>query len=164
MTRETHEHPHRHSPVSGTSPGSDSDLRDRLRAAGLRATAARVTVLRALTGRATASSHPELTAALADDGWDRATLYRNLVDLTEAGLLRRVDLGDHVWRYELAVGPASAHGEAEHPHFLCTECGDVSCLPELVLPVPDGKVPGAVRRGKVTIQLRGRCDRCEDAG
>lgn len=147
-----------------TESTSDADLRDLLRTAGLRATAARVTVLRVLSGRASASSHPEITAALAEDGWDRATLYRNLVDLTEAGLLRRVDLGDHVWRYELSGGPDGAHDDAEHPHFLCTECGDVACLPDMVLPVPDGKVPGAVRRGKVAIQLRGRCDRCESAG
>jgi Fur family ferric uptake transcriptional regulator len=140
---------------------SDADLREQLRAAGLRATAARVAVLRVLAGRATASSHPEITAARAEDGWDRATLYRNLVDLTEAGILRRVDLGDHVWRYELA-GPADqAHDDLDHPHFLCTECGDVACLPDFVLPVPAGAVPAAVRAGKVSIQLRGRCDKCE---
>jgi hypothetical protein len=33
-----------------------------------------------------------------------------------------------------------------------------------VLPLPAGKIPGAVRLGKVAIQLRGRCDRCEAAG
>lgn len=121
-------------------------------------------VLRVLSGRASASSHPEITAALAEDGWDRATLYRNLVDLTEVGILRRVDLGDHVWRYELAGGPEGAHADADHPHFLCTECGDVACLPDFVLPVPAGNVPGAVRQGKVAIQLRGRCDRCEADG
>jgi len=43
----------------------------------------------------------EVFAELQAEGWDRATLYRNLVDMTDAGLLRRVDLGDHVWRYEL---------------------------------------------------------------
>lgn len=138
---------------------SDADLRERLRAAGLRATPARVAVLRVLTGRGTASSHPEITAALAEDGWDRATLYRNLVDLTEVGILRRVDLGDHLWRYELA-GEAR-HEDDAHPHFLCTVCGDVACLPDFVLPPPAGQVPASVRRGQVAIQLRGRCDRCE---
>ena len=142
---------------------SDADLRERLRAAGLRATAARVAVLRVLEGRGSASSHPEITAALAQDGWDRATLYRNLVDLTEVGILRRVDLGDRVWRYELAGGHDAAHSDGEHPHFLCTDCGDVACLPDFVLPLPAGKIPGAVRLGKVAIQLRGRCDRCEAA-
>lgn len=155
---------HAHAAAPDGELPSDADLRERIRGAGLRATAARVTVLRALTGRASASSHPEITAALADDGWDRATLYRNLVDMTGVGLLRRVDLGDHVWRYELAGGPERAHEDDEHPHFLCTVCGDVACLPDMVFPVPDGRVPAAVRRGEVAIQLRGRCDRCEGLG
>lgn len=148
--------------MSGTT--SDADLRERLRASGLRATAARVAVLRVLHGRASASSHPEITAALAEDGWDRATLYRNLVDLTEVGILRRADLGDHVWRYELASAPVAGHQEVDHPHFLCTVCGDVACLPDVVIPVPAGPLPASVRLGKVAIQLRGRCDRCEAAG
>jgi Fur family ferric uptake transcriptional regulator len=137
----------------------DDDLRDRIRAAGLRVTMARVAVLRSLSGRATPSSHPEVFAELQAEGWDRATLYRNLVDMTDAGLLRRVDLGDHVWRYELEH---RTHGdEAEHPHFLCTSCGDVACLDSVEVRLPGGDgVPGSVRTGRVQIQFRGLCDRC----
>lgn len=135
-------------------PTNDKDLRDRLRAAGLRATTARVAVLRALEGRGTPSSHTEVFGDLREDGWDRATLYRNLVDLAEAGLLRRVDLGDHVWRFELVSAPTDAGHEADHPHFLCTHCGDVSCLPEVqVSGLPAGL-------GQVSVQLRGLCERC----
>jgi Fur family ferric uptake transcriptional regulator len=140
---------------------SDADIRARLRGAGLRATAARVAVLRILQGHAAPSSHPEVFAALSEDGWDRATLYRNLVDLTEAGILRRVDLGDHLWRYELKSAPATdRHGDAEHPHFLCTTCGDLACLPPLEIPVPKGRVPRSLTAGRVAIEFRGVCDRC----
>ena len=143
---------------------SDADIRDALRAAGLRATSARVAVLRVLHGHAAPSSHPEVYAALAADGWDRATLYRNLVDLTEAGLLRRVDLGDHLWRFELQSAVAgAAHTEVDHPHFLCTTCGDLACLPPISLPFPEGQLPVAMSSGKVAIQFRGVCDRCHDS-
>jgi Fur family ferric uptake transcriptional regulator len=136
----------------------DDELRERIRGAGLRATPARVAVLRMLSGRGTPPSHPEVFAELQSQGWDRATLYRNLVDLTEGGLLRRVDLGDHVWRYELAQD----HPEegSEHPHFLCTSCGDVACLDAVEVKLPTAGVPGAVRAGRVQIQFRGLCDRC----
>ncbi|HHO50055.1 MAG TPA: transcriptional repressor [Deltaproteobacteria bacterium] len=133
------------------------ELRQQIRGLGLRATGARLAVLRVLSGQASPTSHPEIVAALASDGWDRATLYRNLVDLTEVGLLRRVDHGDHVWRYELAD---RAHGSEDHPHFLCTVCGDVSCLPELELELSAEELPAAVRSGNVAIQLRGTCDGC----
>jgi Fur family transcriptional regulator, ferric uptake regulator len=137
----------------------EDDLRTRIRAAGLRVTAARVEVLRLLSERTTPSSHPEVFASLQERGWDRATLYRNLVDLSEAGILRRVDHGDHVWRYELAQ---TTHGDdVEHPHFLCTSCGDLSCLDAVVVQLPQNSaIPGAMRTGRVQIQFRGLCDRC----
>lgn len=138
-------------------PPTIEALRQQIRSRGLRATGARLAVLRVLSGQTSPTSHPELVAALSSDGWDRATLYRNLVDLTEVGLLRRVDHGDHVWRYELAD---RAHGGEEHPHFLCTVCGDVSCLPGLDLELSSQELPAAVRSGNVAIQLRGTCDEC----
>lgn len=129
----------------------DDDLKEQIRAHGLRATASRVAVLRFVYGHAP-SSHPEVSDALAE--WDRSTLYRNLVDLADAGLLRRVDLGDRVWRFERV----DAEHADDHPHFLCTECGEVSCLP--TIPLPKGHVPAAVASGRVSIQLRGVCDAC----
>ncbi len=135
----------------------DGDLREKLRNAGLRVTQARLAVLRALTGADAPSSHPELYASLQADGWDRATLYRNLTDLTEAGLLRRVDLGDHVWRFELLSAPIDAGHDAAHPHFLCTTCGDVTCLPDVAV---SGSLPAHLRAADLSIQLRGQCGRC----
>lgn len=143
-------------------PLSDSALRETLRTAGLRATSPRVAVLRALQGEGGPTTHAEVFATLAEHGWDRATLYRNLVDLTEAGLLRRVDLGDHVWRYELVGSDVgAAHGEAQHPHFLCTACGDLACLPNVHVELPATGVPAAMTHGSVSIQFRGVCDRCQ---
>ena len=111
-------------------------------------------MLRLLHACASPTSHPEVSEALQPQGWDRATLYRNLADLTQVGLLRRVDVGDHVWRFELAA----ANHTDEHPHFLCTACGEVSCLPELDL--SNSGLPVSVRQGKAEIQLRGLCDAC----
>jgi Fur family ferric uptake transcriptional regulator len=145
-------------------PGKTRELRDALRAqlreAGLRATMPRVLVLEHLRAAAAPVSHPELTEALAGQGVDRATLYRNLSDLAEAGLLHRTDHGDHVWRYELRK-PAESH-EGGHPHFVCRSCGDVQCLPASVVELHHARgVPRSLRaRGELEVHLRGVCDRC----
>lgn len=146
-----------------SQPPTDTTLRETLRAAGLRATSPRVAVLRALHGEGP-TTHAEVFTTLAEHGWDRATLYRNLVDLTEAGLLRRVDLGDHVWRYELVSTPVGAtHEAAEHPHFLCTTCGELACLPDVRVELPTSGIPASLVQGSVSIQFRGVCDRCQPA-
>ena len=137
----------------------DNDLRTMIRDAKLRATASRVAVLRVLHGRSGPTSHPELCEALRSGGWDRATLFRNLVDLTNAGLLRKRDLGDRLWRYELANLGDDA---SDHPHFLCTVCGDIRCLPDIAVSMPSGTGPQSLRLGQVEIQFRGTCDACMD--
>lgn len=134
--------------------------RDVLRKAGLRSTGPRVAVLGWLSQSTTPVSHSEIFVALAHEGFDRATLYRNLIDLAEAGIVRRTDLGDHVWRYELR---ASEDGHVvEHPHFVCTDCGEVACLPGVAVKIvtTGSETPRSVRTRKVAVQLSGRCNGC----
>src|SRR5262249_51074671 len=83
-----------------TSPAIDR-LRGRIHAVGLRSTGSRLAVLRRLEQARTPVTHADIVNDLAPEGFDRATIYRNLIDLTEAGLASRTDLGDHVWRFEL---------------------------------------------------------------
>lgn len=133
-----------------------------LHEAGLRATPARMAVLRALQQAAAPLTHSEVVARLHGGAWDPATVFRNLVTLVEAGFLRRTDVGDHVWRFELLSDEQQADaGAHEHAHFLCTECGEVTCMPQLELALPRGsRVPRSVRTREVRIQLQGRCDDC----
>jgi Fur family ferric uptake transcriptional regulator len=148
--------------TAATSPTSDA-LREELRAVGLRATNARLLVLDAMHAVRGPVSHGELATTLADRGLDRVTVYRNLVDLTDAGLLRRTDLGDHTWRFELAATDAHDHATASdaHPHFLCDACGDVTCLPDEAVQIVAGPgTPQAIARRRFEIQIKGRCDRC----
>ncbi|MBC7171521.1 MAG: transcriptional repressor [Polyangiaceae bacterium] len=134
-------------------------FRDRLRGSGLRATSARVAVYKVLSEAETPLSHAEVCALIGDEGFDRATIYRNLVDLGEAGLLKRTDVGDHVWRFEL-TGDEGIHSSEVHPHFVCTDCGGVACLPEGSVVVR--AVRGAPRSlgAPVEVHVRGICDAC----
>lgn len=139
-----------------------TELQRTLRAAGLRSTAPRVAVLRALEESPRPVSHSELAELLSDGGFDRTTIYRNLIDLTEAGLARRTDLGDHIWRFERLRPGTEDHSGEMHAHFTCTDCGTVECLPEgaVELSSPD-RAPRAISKRAVEVQLRGVCDSCD---
>jgi Fur family ferric uptake transcriptional regulator len=132
------------------------ELRAAVRSKGLRATPPRLAVLELLRACDAPVSHAEVADRLASRAWDRATIYRNLIDLAEAGLVRRTDVGDHVWRFEVV---RDDH-DAAHPHFVCTECGTVECLPELELATRRARAPRAVRQRQVEVQVRGLCDAC----
>lgn len=115
-------------------------------------------------------THAEVSEALADQGFDRATIYRNLTELTDARLLSRIDLGDHVWRFEIRHAHEINPGNAGHPHFVCTGCGEVSCLDDIQVAITrqaSRRVRGDARSrprahiGTVTeVLLRGRCSDC----
>jgi Fur family ferric uptake transcriptional regulator len=154
----------RKNPNSRRKPGARErtlgEIRTQIRAAGMRSTAPRISVLERLRRARAPLSHAEITAQLMPLGFDRATIYRNLVDLAEAGLVARVELGDHVWRYEVR-DREHARGEAEHSHFVCNDCGTVACLPEVSIAIRPA--PGS-RRSVVAeiseILLKGRCESC----
>lgn len=135
------------------------EFRRRLRAAGLRTTLARIAVLEQLETAASPLSHAELADALAPAGFDRVTIYRNLIDLTDAGLVSRTELGDHLWRFE--TRRAGRDHAAQHPHFVCVTCGEVSCLADINVDISPS--PGSKRSviGELTeVLLKGRCGRC----
>ncbi|MEM7135130.1 MAG: transcriptional repressor [Myxococcota bacterium] len=132
----------------------DDDLRQLLVDKGMRVTGQRVAILRELARLRIPTSHPELTERLAGPGLDRATIYRNLLALTEAGLLVKTRLGDNVWRFELPNTESTEHNT--HPHFVCNDCGDVACLPRSAVALR----AAAARNEVAEIQLRGRCASC----
>jgi Fur family ferric uptake transcriptional regulator len=134
--------------------------RELLRAKGLRVTSSRMAVIAALRAAETPLSHADVAARVEQLGLDRTTVYRNLVDLAEAGILRRSDVG-HIWRFELVLSTSAAHEGALHPHFVCTECGKVACLPSGSIAVRSLRgAPSALKRGNLEIQVRGQCDGC----
>ncbi|MFO0919114.1 MAG: transcriptional repressor [Planctomycetaceae bacterium] len=142
-------------------PGSSqkdlvAEIRTLLTGAGLRTTAARLAVVRKLRAAKSPLTHAEVAEELVPQGFDKATVFRNLTDLVDAGLVRRTELGDHVWRFEFLD---RSHSGDQHPHFICVDCGSVTCLNDLEMPKSSQKSLSKV--GKVTeILLKGRCHAC----
>ena len=135
---------------------SDRDwARQAFQGAGLRATSSRVATLLVLRDAVSPMTHAEVADRLSELAMDRATVFRNLTDMTSAKLLRRTELCDHVWRFELIRGDE----HAAHPHFVCVDCGAVSCLEEIELTPKSQAVSSQL--GQVTeILLRGHCRNC----
>ena len=131
-------------------------LRAMIRGAGLRITPSRLAVLALLRESDAPLSHGEVVKRISSEQWDPATLYRNLTDFVEAKLARRTELGDHVWRFELAPDDHPT----DHPHFVCTKCGAIECLADSQLLFTQVKSPRAIRRREIEVQVRGRCDVC----
>ena len=132
-------------------------IKQAIREAGLRATPARIATLKLLHGATSPLTHAEVSDELQDLGVDKATVFRNLNDMAAAGLLRRTELGDRVWRFEL-IANDDEHNSA-HPHFVCVDCGTVSCMDEIKLTA--GSMRLSQEFGEVTeILLRGHCNDC----
>jgi len=136
-------------------------IREQLREVGLRVTTARIAVMDALQAAPGPVSHAELVEQLDGSAGDPATVFRNLTALTEAELAVRSDLGDRVWRF--AVKRSTTSEGHEHPHFLCSECGTVECMPTLELRArPGQQVPRSVRNHDAEVQIKGLCDDCAE--
>lgn len=126
-----------------------------LREHGLRVTASRLAVLELLDATSEPLTHHDVVARLQGSPWNRSTLYRNLIDLTDAGLLLKSEIGG-LMRFERA---GRQNACAEHPHFVCTDCGTVTHLDAVTVHF-EGRGPQAVSAGRIEVQLRGRCDDC----
>jgi Fur family ferric uptake transcriptional regulator len=147
------------SPRRSTATPTDDELTEQLRAAGLRRTQPRIAVLRYMRKVGHPVAHAEVAEALGKLELDRVSVYRVLVDLARVKILTRTDMGDHVWRFDLARGDV-AHSR-EHPHFVCVTCGTVACLPEEAVRIlPPRKSPRSVKAREVDVQLKGECDAC----
>ncbi len=138
-----------------TSPIADA-VPERIRAAGARATPARIRVLRLLSEAQRALSHQEIETRLGKLAGDRVTLYRVLDWLVQSGLAHKVTDDARVFRYSIAGEAVLRH--TEHGHFRCDGCGRVFCLEALRSSKP--RVPRGFRVARVDVSVRGQCANC----
>jgi Fur family ferric uptake transcriptional regulator len=129
-------------------------------------------VLHRLVGAVGPVTHAEIAAELSrgvgGSGFDKATVYRNLVELTEAGIVSRIEVGDHVWRFEVRSRGADGSPGEDHPHFVCTQCGSIACLADVDVQLSP-RDPATRKSERATgprigtvshVLLKGRCEDC----
>ena len=127
----------------------------------LRATPARVSVLCLLSNQTRPVSYSDLVEIIRsqeNNECDPATIYRNLVKFTQVGLTRVVSQVHGKPHYELASRPdVSIH---KHPHFFCTECEELLCLPGETLTHVSWSDSWKESIAQASIQLQGKCPSC----
>lgn len=155
MVEHVHHDEHDALPSGDMDPAQAARV-DVIRAAGLRVTSSRLAVLERLDLSGGPLTHHELVDQLRAGPWNRSTLYRNLIDLTEAGLAKKTEIGG-LMRFERAGRVNPCH---EHPHFVCIDCGEVTHLAGVVVRVEGKGEQHAVASGNVEVQLRGVCNDC----
>jgi Fur family ferric uptake transcriptional regulator len=98
---------------------------DRLTAAGERVTRQRLLVANALGSAGRQLTADQLYRSLRRQvpGIGRATVFRTLETLVEAGVARRLELEGHVYAYVACL-------PVHHHHLACTTCGRVEEIDE----------------------------------
>ena len=130
-----------------------------IRDCGLKVTRARLAVLAILDSATKPQSIDFIHQAAGKMGLlDRVTVYRTLESFHQAGLVERVRAGDRSRRYHLAPKP----GHPAHPHFYCSCCGKLECLPEGIVRIDlkqlEKEYPARVDH--LQINLEGFCPKC----
>ena len=94
-------------------------FRDFLRQKDLKITRQREILLRRIFETTEHLTAEDLEDMVKGDGISKATIYRTLQLLVEAGLGEEVDLGDNRRFYE------HVYGHPQHDHIVCKDCGKV---------------------------------------
>jgi Fur family transcriptional regulator, peroxide stress response regulator len=125
-----------------------------LAGSGLRSTPQRYAVMAFLMKQASHPTAAEIFEAVnrVNPRSSRATIYNNLRDLVQAGLVREVAIEGRAARFD-------AKG-IRHHHFICDRCGDVEDVDWYDVPRP-----AAVSLGKRVLReceliFRGMCTKC----
>lgn len=135
---------------------TNKQLTDLMHNAGVRPSVQRIAILGHI---ANSRSHPaadEVYSRLAPDfpSLSLTTIYNTLHTLTEAGLLRELDIERDRKRYDLAPQPP-------HSHFICRSCGRIFDMmqPNGLDLAPDN---GEFCIENVEVYYKGLCPECRN--
>jgi Fur family peroxide stress response transcriptional regulator len=117
---------------------------------GLRSTPQRYAVMAFLMEQAGHATAAEIFEAVKRSS--RATIYNNLRDLVQAGLVREVAMEGRAARFD-------AKGTRHH-HFLCDRCGKVEDVDWYDVPRPAAASLGKRVLRECELIFRGLCAKC----
>ncbi len=130
-----------------------------LASGGYRVSAPRAAVVTALDELGCSVTAQEISDRLRErgEGVGVASIYRALQLLDDMRLVRRVDVGEAVARYE----PVHPDGEHHH-HLVCDSCGQTKAFEDPELERAIERLAGRVEYsvGAHDVTLRGKCPDC----
>lgn len=122
---------------------------------GIRPTAVRILVYRAIHHRSEAFSLADVENWLPE--MDRSSIFRALKLFTEHQLLHEIDDGSGIFKYCVCRCEGSHH--LNHIHFACTRCGKTYCLEDHTIPLVS--LPAGFETHEVEYIVKGVCPRCK---
>lgn len=129
---------------------------------GLKPTANRILVVRALLASEAPTSLIELETLL--ETLDRSSISRVLTLLNANGIVHEMEDGRGVAKYELCRSSHHNHDDQNedldlHPHFFCEKCQRVYCFDQLT--VPTITLPEGFKLRTINYMLKGICPACQ---
>jgi len=132
---------------------SDNQLVEMMYGAGVRPSLHRLAVLGYIASSGTHPSADKIYADIAANypNISRTTIYNSLHILTDAGLIKELEIESGNKHYDFAPQP-------EHSHFLCRRCGKI-----FDMDLPQGlcmsSAPG-FRTDSIEVYFKGICPKC----
>ena len=134
----------------------DSKLTELMESHGVKVTANRIIVARALHASLMPMSLPELERRIVT--LDKSSIFRVLSLFRENHLVHVIEDGGGGVKYELCHSHSSLADEDAHAHFHCEVCGRTLCLDHV--PVPMIRLPEGYEAHAVNYLVKGVCPEC----
>ncbi len=127
-----------------------------LKSKNLNVTEIRRRVIVSLLQPGKALTHKEIEESLERDlgPVDRVTLYRTIRVLLEKGIIHQIPIDAQQVKYKLADGQK----KSDHPHFLCSSCDRLVCMPQLN--IKQEMLPFGFTIQSVSLVIEGVCPNC----
>lgn len=138
--------------------GNNQCYVDRLKQRGVRVTAVRILVLKAMIEEDRAVSLLDLETKL--ETVDRSTIFRTLSVFLAHHVIHDMEDGSGSVKYEVCFGKDSCSIDDMHIHFYCEVCHRTYCFHSLHIPVV--KLPEGFNMHGVNYMVKGVCKACTD--
>ncbi len=134
----------------------DQDALQLLERAGVKPTANRILVMKALMAADSPISLIELEDTI--ETLERSSILRVLNVLLDNHLIHIMEDGRGISKYEVCHSHEACSLDDMHPHFYCEECRRVYCFDDISL--PHIAIPEGFHATSVNFMLKGICPEC----
>ncbi len=127
--------------------------------AGLKKTQGRIAILNLLIGERKPLTQQEIKEGLREVQINEVTIYRALETFENTGIIHKIEGIDKISRFAISKGGQSKPSDDNHPHFICTACGETECLIDLEIPALAPRGDGYTITDREML-IKGLCQDC----
>jgi Fur family ferric uptake transcriptional regulator len=124
---------------------------------GIKPTAIRLLVLRAIAERRDVASMTDLETTL--ETVDKSTIFRTLTLFQQHRLLHSIDDGSGSLKYALCDDDCECLPEQQHVHFHCNRCERTFCLRDVSVPIMSPPKNFSIE--SINYTIKGICANCQ---